>query len=214
MVSPNQSDFVRRYEKLPMMIKLSGLARGLNIKGQGHVMWVARNMEGMLRVIKVPAYHVLPGCKIHLLSTSSLLQTYIGEQIFLDDVKLTLSGESSDPTCGTIIAMINSFNNLPTSQFYNQSDINVLVEVLQTTLTTVNAKTYNLSEPQKELLCWHYHLGHLGFRKIQSLMRSGVLSHTQGTCSLHTAALKITTPPHCSACQFRKQTRRPSPRKV
>jgi hypothetical protein len=90
-------DFVGRYEKPPMMITLSGLARGLNIKGQGHVMCMARNMEGLLRVIKVPAYHV-PGCKIHLLSTSSLLQTYIGEQITHDDVKVTLSGESSNPT--------------------------------------------------------------------------------------------------------------------
>jgi hypothetical protein len=45
-------------------------------------------------------------------------------------------------------------------------------------------------------------------------MRSGVLSHTQGTCSQHTAALKIMTPPHCSACQFGKQMRQPSPRKV
>ena len=109
-------------------------------------------------------------CKIHLLSTSSLLQTYIGEQIILDDVKLTLSGESSDPTRGAVIAMIDSSNNLPTSQFYNQSDVNVPVEALQTTLTTVNAENYNLSEPQKELLRWHYRLGHLGFRKIQSMM--------------------------------------------
>jgi hypothetical protein len=212
-VSPNQSDFVRRYEKPPMMIKLSGLARGLNIKGQGQVMWAVRNTEGLLRVIKVPAYHV-PGCKICLLSTSSLLQTYIGEQIILDDVKLTLSGESNDPTRGAVIAMIDSSNNLPTSQFYNQSDVNMPVEVLETTLTTVNAKNYNLSEPQKELLCWHYRLGHLGFRKIQSLMRSGMLSHTQSTRSLHTAASKITTPPCCSACQIGKQTRRPSPGKV
>jgi hypothetical protein len=88
-VSPNQSDFVGRYEKPPMMIKLSGLARGLNIKGQGHVMWAVWNMEGMLRVIKVPAYHV-PGCTICLLSTSSLLQTYIGEQIIPNNAKLTL----------------------------------------------------------------------------------------------------------------------------
>jgi hypothetical protein len=81
------------------------------------------------------------------------------------------------------------------------------VEVLQTTLTTVNAENYNLSELQNELLHWHYHLGHLGFRKIQLLMRSGMLSHTQGTCSLHTAPSKIMTQPHCSACQLRKQTR-------
>jgi hypothetical protein len=79
------------------MIKLSGLARGLNIKGQGHVMWAAYNTEGMLRVIKVPAYQAL-GCKIHPLSTSSLIQAYIGEQIILDNVKLTLSGESRHPT--------------------------------------------------------------------------------------------------------------------
>jgi hypothetical protein len=29
------------------------------------------------------------------------------------------------------------------------------------------------------LLHWHYHLSHLGFRKIQLLMWSGMLSHTQ-----------------------------------
>jgi hypothetical protein len=62
---------------LPMMIKLSGLARDFNIKVQGHVIWVAWNTERMLRVVKVPAYHV-PGCKICLLSTSSILQIYIG----------------------------------------------------------------------------------------------------------------------------------------
>jgi hypothetical protein len=45
-------------------------------------------------------------------------------------------------------------------------------------------------------------------------MRSGVLSHTQSPHSLHTAASKITTSPRCSACQFGKQTRCPSPGKV
>ncbi len=59
--------------------------------------------------------------------------------------------------------MNNSSNNLPTSQFYNQSDINVPVEVIQTILTTVNFKNYNLSKPQKELLHWHYCLGHLHY---------------------------------------------------
>jgi hypothetical protein len=43
--------------------------------------------------------------------------------------------------------MIDSSNNLPTSQFYNQSDVNVPVEALQTTLTTVITENYNLSEP-------------------------------------------------------------------
>jgi hypothetical protein len=56
--------------------------------------------------------------------------------MILDNVKLNLSGESSDPTCGAIIAMINFSNNLPTSQFYNQSDVNMPVEVLHTALTS------------------------------------------------------------------------------
>jgi hypothetical protein len=121
-------------------------------------------MEGMLRVIKVPAYHV-PGCKVRLLSTSSLLQTYTREQIILDDIKLTLSGESIDPTRGAVIAMINPSNNLPTSQFYSQSDINVPVQVLQTNLTTVNAENYNLSEPQKEFFALALPSRSLGFQK-------------------------------------------------
>jgi hypothetical protein len=47
---------------------------------------------GMLQAIKVPAYHV-PGCNVHLLSTSSLLQMYPPETISLEKGKLTLSGE-------------------------------------------------------------------------------------------------------------------------
>jgi hypothetical protein len=88
------------------------LAIDLNIKRQGHVMWAAHNTEGLLWVIKVPAY-LVPGCKIHLLGTSSLLQTYIREQTILNSVKLTLSGESSNTTWGTIIAMLDSSNNQP-----------------------------------------------------------------------------------------------------
>jgi hypothetical protein len=33
------------------------LARGLNIVGQGHVVWLIMDTQGQLRAIKVPAYH-------------------------------------------------------------------------------------------------------------------------------------------------------------
>ncbi len=73
-------------------IRLKGLAKGLNIAGQGHMMWLIMDTMGMLQAIKVPAYHV-PGCNVHLLSTSSLLQMYPPETISLEKGKLTLSGE-------------------------------------------------------------------------------------------------------------------------
>jgi hypothetical protein len=56
--------------------------------------------------------------------------------------------------------------------------------------------------------------GHFGYQKIQQLMKSGVLSHSQATRTLHTAASKIQNPPKCAACQYGKQCHRPSPGKT
>jgi hypothetical protein len=64
--------------------------------------------------------------------------------------------------------------------------------------------------PEIELLQWHYHLGHFRYPKIQQLMKSGMLIHSQATCSLHIAASKIQNPPKCAACQYGKQLRHPS----
>ena len=68
----------------------------------------------------------------------------------------------------------------------------------------------NLTDPEKELLRWHQRLGHISFKRVQSLFRSGVLSHTDATRRLHTAACKIQNPPKCAACQFGKQSCRPA----
>ena len=42
-------------------------------------------------------------------------------------------------------------------------------------------------------------IGHMGFKKIQFLMRTGVLANTEATKSLHTSACKLTTYPLCVA---------------
>ena len=212
-VSPHRKDFVGEFSKPPIAIKLKGLAKGLNIEGQGHVMWLMLDTSGMLRAIKVPAYYV-PGCTVRLLSTSSLTQTYPDEKIVIEEGKLTLSGSPGQPTRGSVIALVDPTNNLPTSQAYRYDCIDTPVKALQTTMTEVCAANHNLSEPEKELLRWHFRLGHISCRKIQALMRSGVLSHSQATRSLHTAASKIQNLPKCAACQYGKQCRRPSPGKT
>ena len=71
----------------------------------------------------------------------------------------------------------------------------------------------SLSEAQKELVRWHDKLGHISYKRIQGLMRSEVLAHSQATRHLHTAACKLTDLPKCAACQFGKQKRRPTPGK-
>jgi hypothetical protein len=54
-----------------MMIKLSGLAKGLNIKGQGHVMWAARNSEGLLKSARLPCTRMQdPSLKYFFIATN------------------------------------------------------------------------------------------------------------------------------------------------
>ena len=50
-------------------------------------------------------------------------------------------------------------------------------------------------------------------RKVQFLMRTGVLATSEATRRLHATASKLTNLPLCSACQFGKQRRRPEPGK-
>ncbi len=152
----------------------------------------------MLQPIKVPAYHA-PGCNAHLLSTSSLLKTYPDETISFEKGKLTLSGKPGQPTRGPVITLVDPTNNLLTSQAYSYDSTDTPVCALQTIMTEVSSANLNLTKPEKELLRWHYHLGHFGYQKIQQLMKSGVLSHSPATRSLHTAASKIQNPPKCAA---------------
>jgi hypothetical protein len=100
------------------------------------------------------------------------------------------------------------------SQTYIYNSINTPVQALQTIMTEVSGANLNLTEPEKELLQWHYHLGYFGYWKIQQLMKLGMLSHSQATCSLHTAVSKIQNPPKCATCQYGKQCQHPSPGKT
>ncbi|KAI2500371.1 hypothetical protein MHU86_14114 [Fragilaria crotonensis] len=109
-------------------------------------------------------------------------------------------------------AHVNPDNNLPTSQAYRQPAVLPAAKCLNSTITAVNDANFNISEPEKELLRWHYRLlGHMGFQKIQFLMRSGVLTKSNNKRKLHQAACSMTNLPKCAACQYGKQHRRPTP---
>ena len=60
----------------------------------------------------------------------------------------------------------------------------------------------NLTVLQKELLKWHYRLGHPGFQAVQWIGRSGVLGKLGERFGAQTV-----TPPKCEACQMGKQHR-------
>jgi hypothetical protein len=112
------------------------------------------------------------------------------------------------------VALINPEINLPTSEAHSFKDTPFAVDALNVAISTVNASNINISEPEKELLRWHHRLGHMNFRKIQFLMRTGILSKSEASRRLHTASCKFVTPPKFAACQYGKQHQRPVPGKT
>jgi hypothetical protein len=212
-ISNDKRDFVGEIKKPGLITQLKGIAKGLRIEGRGHVIWVMHDANGYLRKVKVPAFYV-PKCRVKLLSTTSLLQEYEGETITVEAHQMTLSGVDGDPIRGAVTAQVNASNNLPTSIAYHFVDVPLGAQALTSVINEVSVSNLNLDEQQKELLRWHHRLGHIGFRKIQSLMRSGVLCDSEKQRRLHTACCKIVTPPLCAACQYGKQKRKPAPSKT
>lgn len=210
-ISPNKSDFVGPLEPAPIGIKLQGIAKGLYVQGTGYVVWSFVDTTGMLRTLKLPAYFV-PGAKTRLLSTNSLLQTYSTENIHQDANRLCLSGDHSK-NLSPIEILIDPASNLPVGYAYDHSVPQTTHAALSAIITTTRAANMNLSTTEKELMHWHHRLGHLGYRKIQFLMRTGVLAHSESARRNQSAAAKLVHCPLCAACQYGKQRRKPSPGK-
>ena len=209
-ITPDKNDFIN-YKQNPDINEVKGLGgKKSSVAGQGQVLWSVHDTNGTLRHLKLEAYHI-PHSQSRLISTNALLKKYKGEHLTINSSTLQLSGINGDNKRSPVIAFNNPLTHLPTTTAYRYNEINAPSEVLCQNISTVNAFNTNLSEAQKELLRWHQRLGHLAFKKIQHLMRTGVLSHTEGTRQLHTASSKLNHAPKCAACLFGKQTIRSAP---
>ena len=207
-VTHHKSDFINF---TPCHTTVKGVGNANNaVKGKGQVLWSIHDSSGMLRHLKLDAYYI-PSCKVRLISTTSLLESYNDESIHITGNNMTLSGKPGDPSRAPIQVPINSTNNLPTSLGYRYNHLQKGTKELHNVIGTTHDFNSNLSEAEKELLRWHFRLGHVSFRRVQHLLRSGALSHTEATRRLHTAGCKIKLAPKCAACLFGKQTSRPYP---
>jgi hypothetical protein len=179
-VTPDKQDFVD-YTPNPDINEVKGLGgKASQVIGQGTVLWSVHDVTGSLRHFQLKAYHI-PSSKSRLISTNTLLANYSGEHLTVDSNSMQLSGIENDSTRNAVIAINNPSNNLPTSTAFNQRDTHEPGINLCHLVSTVHKDNTNLSEPQKELLKWHQRLGHLDFKKILHLLRTGVLSNTSAT---------------------------------
>ena len=203
-ITPCRKDFVS-YSSNPDLktVKTMGGATS-SIRGEGIVTWFVHDNNGLLRQLRLKAYHI-PSSTTRLLSTSALLGTYQDETITVNSKALILSGSSVDTDRAAVTAYNHVSTNLPTTIAYRHDIVHKPNQALANIVHTVDSENHNLNESEKELLRWHYRLGHLAFKKIQHLMRTGVLCSTESKRSLHTTASKIVHPPKCAACLFGKQ---------
>ena len=112
------------------------------------------NTNGMLHTFKLRIFYI-PDSKVRLLSTTSFLGTYTGENITLVPTHIHLSGLDNKPTRYKVSVLNNSISNLLTSVAYRYNDAMSVPMSLNTSLKTVHHDNVNLYEPNKEHLWWH-----------------------------------------------------------
>ena len=193
-VTPHRGDFI---EYKPMGGKvLQGLVAGANIAGIGIIHWQVE-ASGKIVDLKIRALHV-PDSADRLLCPQQLQQQLnMKRNSEIADKRLIIHFDEGDCECPYNEA------NLPVIMITSPTAIKAQLSALNVCVT--QEANQNLSPPQKELLKWHYKLGHLGLQRVQALIRTGALgSHplvrAAGTCER----------PMCSSCAYGKAKRRPT----
>ena len=197
-ITPDSRDFIgQTAEHSTVMVQGIGGGRGLRAYGIGWIRWYIPDDRGGVRCIQIRGYHV-PDAPMRLLSTASFLQHYPGEHIIVTANELRVTSDAPhNPMTWPITVPIDPQTNLPTSIVLRDNDHPALIAYIGTS-TVVHPDNFNLSNPQKELLRWHSRLGHVGFKRVQYLLRTGVLGTSDALRRLQVAAAKMITIPKCA----------------
>ena len=220
-ITHDRNDFVGEYT--PVQGKtVDGIGKGLSIKGKGHVAWTFKADNGMYRTLKLPCYYI-PDTIDRIASVSVLLQCYPDETVNMSSGEFTLSGNAKEGRPSVTIPMCSK-TNLPFASVAKDATTPCVNHIasgpplarkkgqLNKPVSSLTApENSNITESEKELLRWHYKLGHIGMKRVQWLLRQGILCGSERQRRLHTAASQLTCGPMCTACQYAKQRRKTEP---
>jgi hypothetical protein len=171
------------------------------MEGQGMVDWTFLMDDGHFWTISLEAYYVPQGGR-RLFSPQAVDQqrkTGVTFSIDSEAGKLSLLNLQSRRT-SNVTANLDKHTNLPLYSCMNARDLSQ--RRVKLNICIADKANQNLAASQKELMKWHFRLGHLNYTAVQMLLRGGYLGDT----SLQH--------PKCSSCQYGKGRRRPSLSKV
>ncbi|KAG7369081.1 reverse transcriptase RNA-dependent DNA polymerase [Nitzschia inconspicua] len=208
-ITPDINDFIGPISP-PDLPSLQGLGNSSVVEGVGTVEWQVRDFLGNVRTIRTKAYLVRTA-PVRLLSP----QTYFKEGL---RGRLTVTHDRTELTLhdGSILSLPFADNHLPylfpdwqPVVGLTRDDASLLGSAPTVALSVADETNQNLTSSQKELLLWHWRLGHSHFSWVQRLAsaprtdRRHILT-TKTTCS-------TASPPCCAACSLAKLKRRTPP---
>ena len=216
-ISNDRGDFTGDYTEIKAGLSVEGMGKALKAEGTGTVSWTFLTDDNTYRALELPAFYI-PSAQQKIASTGQILEAYPNENFNISPTELCLKGETTETS---ITVPICKNTSLPLAQAYlttnegvqsakNRTVPDPLAKIKGMPSVTEGAN-FNLSEPEKELLRWHYRFGHVAVRRIQWMFRQGYLGNTERTRRLQSAASKLESGPMCTACQYAKQRRKTSP---
>jgi hypothetical protein len=168
-VSPNVSDFVGRI-KPPTTQKLLGLGDGCDVDGEGIIEWQIRDILGTIRTIRTYGY-LVKKAPVRLFSPQSYFKEAQEGCLYVDHQRTELTLHD-----GSTLTFPFADNNIPFMLTDWQpivgitfQDCSTMTDTKIVGMSVADETNQNLSPKQKELLRWHWKLGHCHFGWVQRL---------------------------------------------
>ena len=203
-VTYSENDFIDTIKPVSSNTTLSGIARALPVTGVGTLEWNVVDDSGQLRSIRGTGY-LVKDLKLRLCSPQSYFQEQMSKLDTEDGGELRIRGRNAVFQWANGQQMTVPYHarcNLPIAYGYSHGQLERVGKELQSHICLADQENINLSSTQKQLLRWHYRLGHIGFQWLQSLAKLGRLGLLE--------KFSRCIPPLCTACQV-GQGKRQSP---
>ena len=215
-ITNDPTDFVSDYSAFTASRTIEGMGKALKADGHGHVAWSFKADDGSLRTLTLPAY-LIQSAQQKIASTSQILHQYPDEKIEISQYKLKLYGSNKEPPitvklCPKMaLPLAQAHTAVETASARGDKETPHPLGSLKSTPSVTAGANFNLTEPEKELLRWHYRLGHVSMKRVQWMFRQGFLANSEKAKRSQRAAVQLTSGPLCTACQYAKQRLRSSP---
>jgi hypothetical protein len=210
-LTPVLSDFITPLQ-VPEHANIRQVNGLIKIEGVGQVRWHMRDLFGSTVTVETTAYYI-PCADVRLFSPQVYLQDNPGGEYIMQYNRTILQTNSGE----TLVVPYHYSNNLPmilpNSHKGQLHSLHMSPQVDDVLMSVGEETNQNLTGSQKELLNWHWRLGHIGFQWLQTLMRPRNAIKTNSyllppLIPSKCATTKSCSPPLCAACQLGKMGRR------